>query len=456
MKIAGAVLAALLLIGAAPVAPGYAAAGGTIAVNDAKGKPLANLSYTAFTLDGAQSSRPLTFFFAGGPGASAMYLLYGSFAPVRLHDDGTKASVEPNSQSLIDTSDLVFPDPPDTGFGRLSAGVKRFEVTGSATDALALQEFVEKYVKQTGRTSSPIYLYGEGYGAFRAAAVAKGLEKDGVRVAGVVLSSPILNFALQYANGAPVGGSDWGYILALPTQAALAWKGGKLSPRPANLAPFLDGVQRYALGGYFDALYAGATLSIAARRDVALQLAGDTGISLPVWQGADLRIQLASPGLLNSTQANTSRSALATGFRWDPADGPADARAERGAKAYASDTLQTGDGFAYRGTIYQSSFGVGDTWSFAYPMLRPADAAPDLAEAIRVDPSLRVFVALGYYDTAVPYFSSVYTLQHLGLNVAQQQAISWNYYEGGHRLADDPAVAGRYRTDLERWYGAKP
>ncbi|MCP5876834.1 hypothetical protein NL390_30725, partial [Klebsiella pneumoniae] len=50
----------------------FAATAGSIRVFDGKGEPLADIAYTSYQLDGAdRATRPVTFLFNGGPGASS-------------------------------------------------------------------------------------------------------------------------------------------------------------------------------------------------------------------------------------------------------------------------------------------------------------------------------------------------------------------------------------------------
>ena len=69
----------------------------------------ARIFYTAFTLDGADPrTRPVTFFYNGGPGSSTIWLRMGSFGPVRVQvGDGTPTRGAPfnlveNQYSLLD------------------------------------------------------------------------------------------------------------------------------------------------------------------------------------------------------------------------------------------------------------------------------------------------------------------------------------------------------------------
>src|SRR4051794_15822316 len=63
----------------------FAATAGSIRLFDEKGEPQADIAYTAYQLDGADSaSRPVTFFFNGGPGAASAYLQLGAAGPWRF------------------------------------------------------------------------------------------------------------------------------------------------------------------------------------------------------------------------------------------------------------------------------------------------------------------------------------------------------------------------------------
>jgi hypothetical protein len=63
----------------------YTATAGTLTIRDDDGKPTASIFYTAYTRDGsAPGTRPVTFFYNGGPGSASFWLHMGSFAPVRV------------------------------------------------------------------------------------------------------------------------------------------------------------------------------------------------------------------------------------------------------------------------------------------------------------------------------------------------------------------------------------
>ena len=63
----------------------YTATVGSLPVRDEKGKKIAEVVFTAYTLDGPKDpNRPVTFAFNGGPGAASVYLNLGAIGPKRV------------------------------------------------------------------------------------------------------------------------------------------------------------------------------------------------------------------------------------------------------------------------------------------------------------------------------------------------------------------------------------
>src|SRR5260370_25445473 len=62
----------------------FTATAGSIRLLNDKGEPQADIAYTSYQLDGADSrTRPVTFLFNGGPGAASAYLQFGAPGPWR-------------------------------------------------------------------------------------------------------------------------------------------------------------------------------------------------------------------------------------------------------------------------------------------------------------------------------------------------------------------------------------
>src|SRR5437899_10506313 len=70
----------------------FTATAGSIRLFDDKGEPQADIAYTSYQLDGADpATRPVTFLFNGGPGASSAWLQFGDAGPWRLSITGEDA-----------------------------------------------------------------------------------------------------------------------------------------------------------------------------------------------------------------------------------------------------------------------------------------------------------------------------------------------------------------------------
>jgi carboxypeptidase C (cathepsin A) len=99
---------------------------GSFQLKDEAGTPQAVVAYVAYKLDGADPERrPVTFAVNGGPGAASAWLHLGAFGPWRLPMGGLSPASPPvlvdNAETWLDFSDLVFVDPPGTGYSRIVA-----------------------------------------------------------------------------------------------------------------------------------------------------------------------------------------------------------------------------------------------------------------------------------------------------------------------------------------------
>ena len=91
-----------------------ATAGHLVTVDPHSSKPTAKIFYVAFTKDTSQATdRPVTFFYNGGPGSSSVFLLLGSFAPMRLKTNmphftpPAPYTLEPNPAAVQTLSDYT-------------------------------------------------------------------------------------------------------------------------------------------------------------------------------------------------------------------------------------------------------------------------------------------------------------------------------------------------------------
>jgi carboxypeptidase C (cathepsin A) len=448
----------------------YTARVGTIQLLDGKEQPIGDMSYVAYTLDGATpAARPITFFYNGGPGSSTMWLHMGSFAPVRVVTANGQTNGPPpyrivsNGSTLLDRSDLVFIDMPATGFGRIYGQGKPSDFFGIDKDVDAFAQFIERYISTFGRWNSPKFLYGESYGTTRSAALADQLEEGGIALNGVVLQSSILNFGLS--RGSPIGGPDNGFVLDLPTEAATAWYHHALPDAPASLDALLPQVQQFALGEYSDALSRGSTLDAGTYNDVVAKLHRYTGLSdayirnsnlripYPRFQAELLRDQSTLVGRLDSRFTMQTLDGLADRADDDPTEaainGPFTAAVNdylRGALGYKTSLLYRSNAY----DIIQQSGG----WKNEHDGNAVIDVTHELAGAMTFDPHLQIFSANGYYDFATPYFATEFTLDHLGIGPNLQRNITYGNYPTGHMIYLVPSALTQLHDDLERWYAS--
>ena len=111
-------------------------------------KPRAEVSVIAYTLDSVENrgDRPVTFAFNGGPGSSSIWLHLGLLGPRRvvMGDAGSlappPATLADNAETLLEHSDLVFIDPPHTGYSIAASEEARTKLLGVDGDVEALAE----------------------------------------------------------------------------------------------------------------------------------------------------------------------------------------------------------------------------------------------------------------------------------------------------------------------------
>ncbi len=458
----------------------YKATAGTLIIRDDKDRPDASMFYVAYTVAGDAARRPVTFLYNGGPGSSSIWLHMGSFGPVRVVTASPEATapapyrLEPNADSLLDVTDLVFVDAVGTGFSR---GLPKSDKDGKAADKDdnpdkrffgtdqdidAFGRFVARYVTVNRRWNSPKFLFGESYGTPRSAGLAKYLEEHGIALNGVVLLSSILNY------GSRLPALDYDYVNLLPSYAAIAWYHHKLANPPATLEPFLTEVRDFARGEYAVALAKGQDLSAAERDAIAERLSRYTGLSTTYLKEANLRVsqprfrkellrgERRTLGRYDGRFEGIDSDAAGEAPETDPAD-----TAIRGAftaafNDYLTRELNYPSEMAYRVTA-AAAIREWD-WKHAlrgqmWPVPLPI-TVPDLSEAMRTNPHLKVLAANGYFDLATPFFATEYDLAHMEIDPKLRGNLTLSYYPSGHMVYLNLEAARQFRADLARFYAS--
>ena len=261
----------------------------------ALGEPQAAVMATSYVRTGAAAAapRPVCFAFNGGPGSASIWLHLGALGPKRVvtPDDGSMPrapyAVVDNPHSWFAHFDLVFIDPPHTGWSTTASVDARKKVLSVDGDVGALAEVVRVWLTRHKRWGSPVYLAGESYGTTRGAALADKLQSAGVALSRLILVSCAMD--LQSIVFAPL--NDLPYALFLPAFANVAQYHGLLkgslaeSPAAARAA-----AEAFVDEDYAAALLAGARLDGKRRQRVARRLADLTGLPQALVEEKNLRI----------------------------------------------------------------------------------------------------------------------------------------------------------------------
>lgn len=423
----------------------YSATIGETILASEDGTQKAAVVTTAYVKEPRDLSRPVTFLFNGGPGSGSVWLQMGAFGPKRVaipsdaRDDGAPPyPLLDNPDSILDVTDLVFIDPPGTGFSYLIGKTEPKEFYGVTADAKAVAEVIRRWLGDNGRWNSPKFLGGESYGTTRSAAVVNELEAstyNDVALNGILLISTVLDFAA----GADTPGNELSFITNLPSMAVTALYHGKASG--ASAQQFAEEARQFAIGPYAAALLKGQNLGPQERASIRSQLARFTGLSESYLEQADLRV---SPGrfykeLLRDRGLTVGRlDSRYTGKDYDsageyPDDDPSFYGIDAGYTAAINAWSRGPLGFRTN-REYQSIARIGRDWDWriggrddnAY-----LNVTPYIGKALRENSGLRVFVAQGYYDFATPFFAAEYALTRTGI---PQDRVEHRYYDAGHMM----------------------
>jgi len=417
----------------------------------------ASMFYVAYFKNGG-ANRPVTFVYNGGPGSATVWLHMGAFGPKRIvtstdaHTPAAPYTLTNNGSSLLDATDLVFIDAPGTGFSRIAGKDKEKAFFGVDQDAYAFSEFISQFLTKYGRWNSPKYLFGESYGTPRSAVVINQLEADrSIDFNGVILLSQILNFDLSPDRPTGNPGIDLPYQTVLPTYAATAWYHKKLPGDHKDLESLLSEVEQFAMGDYGRALAAGSELSAADKRAVADKLHQYTGLSVEYILKADLRIDGGEFRQTLQDDAGLTTGRLDTRFSGPDID-PLSQRADYDPQStalgsayvsafneYARKDLRYGDG-----KDFKHSISAGRNWSFAHQQpgqsqrfgssRQGSNVMPDLANAMKINPNLKVQLNAGYFDLATPFYQGVYEMHHLPIPANLHANIEYKFYDSGHMV----------------------
>jgi carboxypeptidase C (cathepsin A) len=290
--------------------------------------------------------------------------------------------------------------------------------------------------------------------------VAEALEQKNINVAGVILIS----------GGVAAGNlvsDDMRAALFVPTRAATAFYYKKLPPDlQTDLNGTLQKAETWALKEYGPALAKRDTLTDTERQAILAQLSRFTGLDASLLDAKTLilpRQQFAEVLLRDRKQVLARFDTRLT------AAAESSARPARNLLTlkYLRNTLQFQTDLPYQGIedgfVPNSGgrpFSVGNRWNYNQgppppPGTPPSTDAPPggsqpwLTRAIKLDPSLRAFVAAGWYDSLNSCPLNDYVIDQL--EPAVKRNLTARCYEGGHMMYESRGARQQLKQDVGRF-----
>jgi carboxypeptidase C (cathepsin A) len=432
---------------------------GSIPLFEGEGGPLqAEVAVLAFVRpDLKANERPVTFVFNGGPGAASAYLDLGALGPWRLPlahpTPSMPTDLVSNGETWLDFTDLVFIDPPGTGYSRAVGGKDgaRKRLWSVDGDAEALAVVIRKWVEKAGRQSSPKFIVGESYGGFRGPKVARELRRQGSAVRGVVMASPVIDFAnLGQRRHAPMG-----WVHLLPSLAAAAMDVGGKFDKSA-----LEAVERYATGDYLQDLLKGERDGEAVAR-MSARIVALTGLPAELVKRHAGRIDAGT------LQRELQRDRHLVGSAYDPSVTAFDPSPSSPRARFSDPVLDamTPPLTSAMTALYRDKLGwsverpyqllareVSSNWDWGRGR-SPPEVVDDLRDIVAADANLRVLVAHGASDLVTPYFADKLLLGQLPI-YGSPDRIRFEVYPGGHMFYDRDASRRAFRDDAAALYKA--
>ena len=433
----------------------YMATAGTFALRDQHGERMAAIFYTAYTLKGANAAtRPVTFVFNGGPGAASAYLHLGLVGPriaaFGSRPDAAAMQLQANPDSWLRFTDLVLIDPVGTGWSRAAIPDEAENFWSVERDAETLAKVIALYVADNARTASPKYLLGESYGGFRAAKVARRLQRDqGLILSGIVMVAPFLEGALHFGTDR----SALSAALLLPAIAAT-----ELDRQDRFSAAALAAAERFAMTDYL--------VTLAGRPPA--------GAEAERFYGRVAELTGLPPDVVARTRGFVARAYLSH----PRGDAPEIVSPYDGTFTLPDPFPESDDGHAGDPILdgYLQSLGglfvgyardqlnytteityellnrrVSGRWNWDGGGRRGAGAGDDLRQQLALNPGMRLLIAHGRSDLVTPYGVSRYVLDHLPQEAGAGRA-SLALYKGGHMFYFDPASRSAFTDDAEAFY----
>ena len=431
------------------------------------------LGYERVGADGSVvgADRPITFCYNGGPGSSSVPVNFGGMGPTTIITDGTHAlgmhpGTHDNPHTLLRDTDLVFLDALGTGWSRVASGVSPSRVWGVDGDAEAFARAIVVWLDAHDRWASPVYLFGESYGTIRNAVLMRLLSERGVDLAGVTMLSALFDFVQTRPT------SDLYHIGMLPTFAATAqWFG--LVGRDADPDAWFDQAVSFAQGGYAQALLQGDELDPREAQRVARRYARLTSLPSSFVLERNLRVELDDfrrellrprglvCGRLDTRFSSPAPQALQRSTDAFAGEDAAEAAVESATLAAFRTHVRSTLGYRGPANYALSNYeSVGRAWDWRHDQpgmgsTPIANVCADIAQTLRVNPTMRLLVLGGRYDAATTWWNVRHDVSVLHLAPQERSRVEFRRYGCGHMAYIDAPTQEAMAADLHEFYAGR-
>lgn len=424
----------------------YSAAVVETVVSDGSGNAGATYVCTEYLrTDIVDPHRPVIFIFNGGPGSASVWTHLG-IGPRRIADADTltPAMTPPfrlvdNADSPLDTADLVFIDPPGTGYSRLHSEDMKPAFFGIEQDARATLEFIAHWTRRHRRENSPRFLIGESYGTVRAARMAK-LANGGPFLGGQTRATSISGVAIL-GPALGIGLGDWSGLVSTALDIASLAASARYH---AGVTTTYEEATLFGRDRLLPTLAAGK--SAPDRDAVARELADLLGVDMSAVLAADLKVTAADYLRLARSKTGESIGAYDSRYVLPASDAGADPVADDPGMGqympaflsliapYLRDELgyNAGDN-EYIAIAFRD---INATWDYGsgagvlpYGLHANLDSFGELAQALRRDPNFRVMLGVGEYDLVTTRAATDFALARHCFDTERVQV---NVYPSGH------------------------
>jgi len=441
----------------------YEAIAEPLPLTDAKGTMTASIFTVSYIADsGSGDNRPISFVFNGGPGAASVFLHLGALGPQILETSATGAVPRPpmhvvdNPATWLAFTDLVFVDPVGTGFSRGKGKEDNPDKPfwDVRADIASLGATIRLWLTRNQRWSAPVYLVGESYGGFRAAAMTQTLPHDvDVIVKGLVLVSPALDLsALRQTERDLLAAA-----FQLPSYAATA---AAFDQSGSNHD--LAAAEGFALSDYLVGL-AGLKGQAAAGDPFITKVAEIAGIpsdivrrnrgrvprhvfAREIRRSAGEVVSLYDSTITRPAGPDSGESAP------DPVLQPAVAAYGTAFNAYLAEALGVHTDLPYRVLPRD----ISQQWNWQGERQHGTDglAMSSLETALLEHPAMKVLIVNGRYDLVTPYLASHWLVDQLEIPASTRAGIQLRVYDGGHMVYMRPQSRLQLTRDAAELYGA--